>query len=122
MCSTQKFEIVIQCKCILTRCICVCWLERDCECWSELLYLKQKSSEIDCPEIAQPVGMWPEANEQSANEGGKSLCLLLHLLTSEQLAWVLSGALVHASSWELSDFWQILGEQDLLCYLALIFA
>ena len=48
--------------------------------------------------------MWPEANMEPANGDGKSLCLLLHLSTSEQLAWVLSGALVQANSWELSDF------------------
>ena len=42
--------------------------------------------------------MRPEANEQPAKEGRKSLCLLLHLLTNEQLAQVLSGALVHASA------------------------
>ena len=62
------------------------------------MYPKQKLSEIDCPKIVQCVRMWPEANEQPANEGGKSLYLLLHLLTNEQLVWVLSGALVRASS------------------------
>ena len=46
--------------------------------------------------------MWPEANEQSVNEGRKSLCLLLHLLTNEQLAQVLSGALAQAGSCQIS--------------------
>ena len=59
---------------------------------------KAKLGKIDCPEIVQCVGMWPEANKQPANEDGKPLCLLLHLQTNEQLAWVLSCALVHAKA------------------------
>ena len=62
------------------------------------MYPKQKLSGIDCPEVVQCVRMWSEANEWSANEGGKSLYLLLHLLTNEQLLQVLSGALARASS------------------------
>ena len=50
----------------------------------------QSENQINCPETVQSVGMWSEANEQPANESGKPLCLLLHLTTNEQLAWVLS--------------------------------
>ena len=33
----------------------------------------KKSNRIDCPEIVQGVGMWPETNEWLANEDQKSL-------------------------------------------------